>query len=190
MRCCAPYLRQQPSRVIAAGVVKNCRLVHCDDTPAALPGLNFQGAVAALSRMQGFKSALDVVHALRLAVSAVVAMAAAASPPLQVAGDEMLELFALAVAKAKPSNACSLAAYLDMFHIVDGSCGAEYSDYVYAVTLFRSAVMVIATASDEQGSEERSVAFSAPSSGSASNRPAQSLEDMAKGWTTGNARQL
>jgi ABC-type phosphate/phosphonate transport system substrate-binding protein len=142
--------------------------------------------VAALSRMQGFKSALDVVHALRLAVAAVVAMAAAASPPLQVAGDEMLELFSLAVARAKPSNACSVAAYLDMFHVVDGGCGAEYSDYVYATTLFRSAVMLIATASDEQDKDGKSVAFSAPSSSSASNRPAQSLEEMARG----QAREL
>ena len=115
--------------------------------------------------MQGFKSGLDVVHALRLAVSAVVAMAAAASPPLQVAGDEMLELFSLAVARAKPSNACSLAAYLDMFHVVDGGCGAEYSDYVYATTLFRSAVMLVATASDEQDKDEKTVAFSAPPAG-------------------------
>ena len=130
--------------------------------------------------MNEFKSALDVVHALRLAVAAVVAMAAAASPPLQVAGDEMLELFALAVAKAKPSNACSLAAYLETFYIVDGSCGAEFSDCVFAVTLYRSAVLVIGAAAGGQDDEKGST-FSAPaSSGSGSNRPSQSLEEMAR----------
>ncbi len=139
-----------------------------------------------LTRMNEFKSALDVVHALRSAVAAVVAMAAAASPPLQVAGDEMLELFALAVAKAKPSNACSLAAYLETFYVADGSCGAEFSDYVYAVTLYRSAVLVIGAADGGQDCDKRT-AFSAPSTmsssaGGGSNRPAQSLEEMARSW--------
>jgi hypothetical protein len=136
--------------------------------------------------MNNFKSALDVVHALRLAVAAVVSMAATASPALQLAGDEMLELFALAVAKAQPNNACSVAAFLDTFFIVDGSCGAEFSDYVYAVTLFRSAVMVIAAAADGLD-EHKSAAFSAPSTAAASNRPAQSLEDMARGWSKGSS---
>ena len=136
--------------------------------------------------MNSFKSALDVVHALRLAVGAVVTMAATASPALQLAGDEMLELFALAVAKAQPNNACSVAAFLDTFFIVDGSCGAEFSDYVYAVTLFRSAVMVIAAAADGQ-EDQKSAVFSAPLPGAASNRPAQSLEEMARGWSKGSA---
>jgi hypothetical protein len=136
--------------------------------------------------MNSFKSALDVVHALRLAVGAVVTMAATASPALQLAGDEMLELFALAVAKAQPNNACSVAAFLDTFFIVDGSCGAEFSDYVYAVTLFRSAVMVIAAAADGQ-EDQKSAVFSAPLPGVASNRPAQSLEEMARSWSKGSA---
>jgi hypothetical protein len=136
--------------------------------------------------MNSFKSALDVVHALRLAVGAVVTMAATASPALQLAGDEMLELFALAVAKAQPNNACSVAAFLDTFFIVDGSCGAEFSDYVYAVTLFRSAVMVIAAAADGQ-EDQKSAVFSAPLPGAASNRPAQSLEEMARSWSKGSA---
>jgi hypothetical protein len=148
--------------------------------------LNFQGAVEALARMNDFKSAMDVVHALRLAVAAVVAMAAATSPALQLAGDEMMELFALAVAKAKPINACSLVAYLETFYIADGSCGAEFNDYVYAVTLFRSAVMVIAAAVDGED-DGKGLAFSAPSSSGASDRPSQSLEEMAKGWAKGAA---
>jgi hypothetical protein len=139
--------------------------------------------VQALARMNDFKSALDVVHALRLALGAVVAMAAAACPTLQLAGDEMLELFALAVAKAKPNNACSVVAYLETFYIADGSCGAEFNDYVYAVTLFRSAVMVIAAVAVAPD-DDKSVAFSAPSS---SDRPSQSLEDMARGWAKGAA---
>lgn len=135
-----------------------------------------------MARMNSFKSALDVVHALRQAVAAVVTMAAATSPSLQLAGDEMLELFALAVAKAKPNNACSLTNYLETFFIVDGSCGAEFSEYVYAVTLFRSAVMVIAAAADAQLDQKGSV-FSAPLSGSTSSRPSQSLEEMARART-------
>ena len=139
-----------------------------------------------LTRINEFKSALDVVHALRSAVAAVVAMAAAASPPLQVASDEMLELFALAVAKAKPNNACSVAAYLETFYVADGSCGAEFSDYVYAVTLYRSAVLVIGAADGGQDCDKRT-AFSAPwsmssSAGGGSNRPSQSLEEMARSW--------
>jgi hypothetical protein len=112
-------------------------------------------------------------------------MAAISSPPLQVAGDEMLELFALAVAKARPNNACSLASYLETFYTVDGSCGAEFSDCAYAVTLFRSAVMIIGAAMDGQD-EEKSASFSAPSNSSNSSRPSQSLEDMARGWARGS----
>ena len=162
----------------------NCRFTAtAANNRTALPGMEFRGALDALARMNSFKSALDVVHALRLAVAAVVAMAAAAPTALQLAGDDMLELFALAVAKAQPNNACSVAAYLHTFFIVDGSCGAEFSEYVYAVTLFRSAVMVIAAATGGQD-EQQSSTFSAPSS---SSRPSQSLEEMAKGWAKGGA---